>query len=326
MISNILNRHPQVLSLSEFFSTVGDRAFLKRQRTGSWMWRHYRGQSPRLSRVLRESTEELLYPVDNPNARFNRESVPPILCSALPHITDDYEALFDELGPLVCAQSRQAPADHFRFLFEWLCERFGHEVWVERSGGSLIYGSILLREFPDARVIHVYRDGRDTAISMSRHYLFRTFLAALKKLQGGGDINITAFMTRRERWPNLSAFMETLFNPMIKPERLPYDELTLTDFALFWNGLVEFSHKLFADLPAERILQVRFEDVQRNPETELQRLIRFIDPSLEDNAWLRAACAIPRPSSSKFTLLEPDIQTAVSRACRSGLELLGYPV
>ncbi len=73
--------------------------------------------------------------------------MPPILCATLPHLTDRYEALFDELEPVVRGQPRQRPVEHFRFLFGSLCERFGCNAWAERSGGSLLFGARLLREF-----------------------------------------------------------------------------------------------------------------------------------------------------------------------------------
>ena len=38
MVSNILNRHPQVLSLSEFISYIGIRSLSRRRPTGAWMW------------------------------------------------------------------------------------------------------------------------------------------------------------------------------------------------------------------------------------------------------------------------------------------------
>ena len=57
--------------------------------------------------MLRESFEELLYPIDDPESRFSRSDVPPILCTTLPHLTERYEELFDELGPVVRGQPWQ---------------------------------------------------------------------------------------------------------------------------------------------------------------------------------------------------------------------------
>ena len=148
MVSNILNRHPRVLSLSEFISYIGIRSFSRRRPTGNWMWNLYSRQQHRTRLMLRGRYEELLYPLDDPLARFSQHDVPPILCATLPHLTERYEELFDEIEPVVRDQPRQPPAGHFRHLFEWLCQRFGCTVWAERSGGSLLFASRLLHEFP----------------------------------------------------------------------------------------------------------------------------------------------------------------------------------
>lgn len=325
MVSDVLNRHPRILSLSEFFSFVGLKAFLRRRVNGAYMWRLYSQQQNRSRLMLRGRYEELLYPVDAPDARFSQDDVPPILCATLPHLTEGYEALYDELGPVVRGQPKQSPADHFRRHFQWLGERFNRRVWAERSGGSLLFASRLLRQFPEARVIHVYRDGRETALSMSNHYLFRMIVATLRAFQRVG-IDMMDAMARGRHWDRVSPWLEPFVSAFFRPERLPYDKLTLTDFATFWSGMVERGQRIFSQLPPERFLPLRFEDAQANPEEQFRRLIRFISPELEDEAWLREASAIPRPTRSRFAKLEPADQDAVARACRPGLELLGYPL
>ena len=325
MVSDVLNRHPRILSLSEFFSFVGLKAFLRRRVDGAYMWRLYSQQQNRSRLMLRGRYEELLYPVDAPDARFSQDDVPPILCATLPHLTEGYEALYDELGPVVRGQPKQSPANHFRRHFEWLGERFNRRVWAERSGGSLLFASRLLRQFPEARVIHVYRDGRETALSMSNHYLFRMIVATLRAFQRVG-IDMMEAMARGRHWDRVSPWLEPFVSAFFRPERLPYDKLTLTDFATFWSGMVERGQRIFSQLPPERFLPLRFEDAQANPEEQFRRLIRFISPELEDEAWLREASAIPRPTRSRFAKLEPADQDAVARACRPGLELLGYPL
>lgn len=325
MVSDVLNRHPRILSLSEFFSFVGLKAFLRRRVDGAYMWRLYSQQQNRSRLMLRGRYEELLYPVDAPDARFSQDDVPPILCATLPHLTEGYEALYDELGPVVRGQPKQSPANHFRRHFQWLGERFNRRVWAERSGGSLLFASRLLRQFPEARVVHVYRDGRETALSMSNHYLFRMIVATLQAFQRMG-IDMMEAMARGRHWDRVSPWLEPFVSAFFRPERLPYDKLTLTDFATFWSGMVERGQRIFSQLPPERFLPLRFEDAQANPEEQFRRLIRFISPELEDEAWLREASAIPRPTRSRFAKLEPADQDAVAQACRPGLELLGYPL
>ena len=324
MVSNILNRHPKVLSLSEFISYIGVRSLSRRRPTGDWMWNRYSRQLHRTQLMLRGRYEELLYPLDDPNARYSQHDVPPLLCATLPHLTEQYEALFDELGPAVRGQPRQSPADHFRRLFAWLCERFGCCIWAERSGGSLLFASRLLLEFPEARVIHVYRDGRETAISMSRHHIFRLVAVYMLAMRSYGFDAMT-YLARGRYWEWLSFRLEPL-SRVLNPDRLPYAKLTLPYFGTLWSAMIERGERMLGRLPSDRLLALKFEDVQAEPEAQLRRLIRFIDPVLEDEAWLRAAATIPRPTTSKFEQLETAERDALTEACRPGLECLGYPV
>ena len=323
MVSNLLNRHPRVLSLSEFISYIGMRSLSRRRPSGEWMWDRYSRQQHRTRLMLQGRYEELLYPLDDPNARFSQHDVPPILCATLPHLTERYEELFDELGPAVRGQPRQSPTAHFRYLFAWLCARFGCCTWAERSGGSLLFAARLLREFPEARVIHVYRDGRETAISMSRHYLFRLIAANMLALRPFG-FDAVASLARGKYWERLSFRLEPLTRVLLNPARLPYDQLTLADFGALWSAMIERGERLLGHFPPERLLNVKFEDVQAEPDRQSRRLIRFIDPALEDEAWLREVRSIPRPTPSKFAQLAVPEQAALTAACRPGLERLGY--
>ena len=323
MISNILNRHPRVLSLSEFVSYIGISSFRYRRLTGDRMWEIYSRQSKRTRVMLGGQYEELLYPFDDPKARFTRHDVPPILCAMLPHLTERHDELFDELEPVVRGQPRQSPADHCRFLFEWLCRRFGHDVWVERSGGSLIFAAKLLEEFPDARVIHVYRDGREAAISMSRHHIFREIMVNILAFRSLG-YDAMKSMARGKYFDIAILRLESLGMALFKPARLPYHKLTRTDCGTLWSSMIERGQRLFGHFQSDRLLNVRFEDMQAEPDTQIRRLVRFIAPALEDEAWLREACSIPRQTSSKFAQLALDEQIALTEACRPGLESLGY--
>ena len=327
MISNILNAHPRILSLSEFFSYIGMDAFRPATTSGDQMWEFYSVQRSRTRLMLREPYEEFLYPVDDPGARFTRQDVPPLLCATLPHLTDRHEALYDELEPFVRAQPKQPPVEHFHGLFGHLCEQFKCDVWAERSGLTLIVGSRLLRNFPDARSIHIYRDGRETAISMSRHYLFRMIVATFKRLRMFRMfLALIPLMSRGGRLENIMSLMEVIVPNLVRYERLPFDKLKVADFAVFWNALVALAEKLLAEIPPGRLLNIKFEDMQAEPEAQLRRLIRFIDPDLEDEEWIRKASAIPRPTTPKFPTLSESEQAAVFEACRPGLTSLGYPL
>lgn len=323
MVSNILNRHPEVLSLSEFFSYVGALSLRRRRVSGEKIWQLCSRPHGHTRLMLQGNYEELIYPFDRPEARYTRQDVPPLLCATLPHLTADYYALFDRLAPLVSGQPKQSPAAHFRRLFDHLGRDYGRRVWVERSGASLLFGYRLLRAFPEARVIHVYRDGRETALSMQRHYLFRMIVANMYALRSWG-LDAVGLLAHGRHWHRISPWLEIASNALVNPHKLPYDRLTLADFGAFWNGMIARGERLFGHFPPERLLNIKFEDMQANPEPEIRRMIRFISPELDDPDWLRAVVSIPRPTPTRFEQLPADEQAALDAACRPGLDKLGY--
>lgn len=325
MISDILNTHPRVLSLSEFFSTTGLAPFRHRRPSGAQMWRIYSAQSHRTRLMLRGDFDELLYPFDAPAARYTRADVPPLLCTTLPHLTDQYETLYDALAQTAPSWPRQTTADHFRQLFAWLGQRLGKDVWIERSGASLLLASRLLREFPEARVLHVYRDGRETALSMRGHYMFSMMVAAIRGLRSLG-IDALRSMSQGRRWDSISPWLEVLYSRLFSPARLPYHKVQLADYGRFWSGMIERSQTLFQALPPDRLLNVKFEQVQTAPHPEIERIIKFISPELADAQWLQAAAQIPHPTTGRFAQLDAAAQADLTAACRPGLEILGYAV
>ena len=325
MLSDILNRHPDILSLSEFFTYVYVARWIRHpDLTGDRMWRILSKPTMVHRTLLGRQVDEVLYPFDDPRARFTPHSLPPILGVALPHLTERHESLFEELEPVVRAQPRQSPAEHFRHLFGWLSERFGAKVWIERSGASIGYAGALLRTFPEARAIHLFRDGRDVALSMRAHHATRRSLQFVRRFESlGVDV---AGLLREEHTPWAVRLRVALGAAvtMLLPEKLEHDP-PLPEFGRLWSMTIEVGCRMLDQLPPERRLDVRFEDLQTDPEGQLRRLVRFIGPRLELDGWLREVSSLPRPTPSRFALLGAADQAALTEACRPGLELLGYP-
>ena len=106
----------------------------------------------------------------------------------------------------------------------------------------------------------------------------------------------------------------------------PFDKLQITDFAAYWSTMIGLAHDVLGDLPSDRLLKLKLEDMQAAPEAQLRRLIRFIDPALEDEVWIQEASTIPSQTPSKFAKPDADEQAATTEACRPGLVRLGYAV
>ncbi len=328
MLSDILNSHPGILSISELFVLQGRALFNFRRLTGSEMWSIVSKQTWAQRRQLGSHSDAMLYPAGTPRGRYAGGDIPPISWVALPHITDRPDALLDELEPLIRSQPLQHAADHYRVMFAWLCRKFDHRVWVERSGGTGMYVHRLARMFPEARFIHLYRDGRDTAISMKKHAVFRESLRYILTMSGYGmdaikpltGVSGNAFRDWATLRSQLLVYLIFLFN------RAKGRDISLPEFGRFWSDVVDLTDRFLDTLPPEKVLRVRFEDMQNEPEKEIARLARFLDPSLEDVEWVKNAAKIPRPTRSRLGDLSPAERAALTESCRRSLDRLGYNV
>jgi microcompartment protein CcmL/EutN len=119
----------------------------------------------------------------------------------------------------------------------------------------------IARLHPNARVVHVIRDGRDVAISLM-HFMW-------SRAKNEGMIYPLAPEELRKR----EAYRR---DPSSLKEEGLLTERRLTAIARGWNAEVE---KAINDGPAilgERYTEVRYEDLLQRPEKEVRRLLGFL--------------------------------------------------
>ena len=323
MLSNMVRLHPDLLSVSEFFTSLTSRAFRGRNPTGETVFRRLNTLSPGGRALLTNDliVDEFLYPLGS-GARYRAGEVPAILCTTLPHLTGDHEQVWDALSAALRARGRAPLAAHYRFVFEWLADRFGRQVWVERSGLSLPFVPTLARLFPDARFVHICRDGRDTALSMARHHYFRLRVQSEELLlRVGIDPGRPFNLLGTSPWGPLA---EWLRFRLFTAERYRRTELPLPAFGRFWSRVIVRGAAALDALAPGRVLTMRYEAVLADPERELDRFIRFVGPEYENDGWRAAARAEARPQSPRWTRLAVDEQARLAAACAPGQTLLGY--
>lgn len=72
--------------------------------------------------------------------------------------------------------------------------------------------------------------------------------------------------------------------------------LQTAHFAAFWNIMIQHVHRWFRRIPPQSWRNVKFEDVQSDPEPQIKRIIRFISPALDDNVCRPALMRLGYPS------------------------------
>ncbi|MEU9730304.1 sulfotransferase [Streptomyces sp. NPDC048002] len=339
LVSELLREHPRALSLSELFNYLTDMyrttaaVFPEGTLSAEEFWRilSSRNTVNRLLGAHGLSPSEVLY---RPSAtsRFQADTgIPAVLMTTLPHLTDTPDELYDELREAVAAFPAAPVGDHYRRMFAWLCARFGRTLWAERSGGSLILAGRFSEHFPDARYLHIVRDGRDTALSMSRHTGFRmgAVVMALNLTLGRDPYAETATPDTGTATPDTEGdlgFVPEELLPFL-PDRFDADavrdyRLPASLFAAYWSDEMQRGMDALSRLPQENVLHLWYEDLLCAPEESLHRVGEFLGADFVDADWERRCAAMVGTPSSSWRDLPDAEREELDRACSAGFAVL----
>jgi len=329
MLSNMLREHPKVLSLSEFFAWLVDsgtrlsETFSSEPIDGRQFWAVVAAINTVTSFGYRHRVpcDEQLYPYEDPTARYSSQTgVPAILITTLPHLTSDHDRLFAMLRDEVNSWPTATASQHYRRLFGWLVEHFDKRLWVERSGAALLMLDHIFATFPEARFVHLARDGRDVAISMQGHlgirlYFVMSSIAQYLKVNPLESEDRTCADHVPEE---LRRFLPEHFDAdAFRAFRMP-----LSLCGSFWSIQVEHGLKELRKLPADRLLTLRYEQLLAEPKAQLNRLASFLGDEFVDESWSERCAATVRKPRSTWRDLPEDEARALTEACRPGFELL----
>lgn len=251
--------HPKLCVISELFEPAGPNPLLdagKPIQGSEFLQLLDRETMAGRREVWRQkpTPEVLALPKEKPWSLWN--------CYTLPALAPEGpEALDLEVRRWMEGQEEAPAVHHLRALFAYLAARRGAERWVERTGGSSYQTQKILDAFPDARIVHLVRDGIGCALSMWKHPVFH---AILEEVSGG----------RRPSTP--------------------------ADFGAFWSQGVIQACDALDQLPGDRVHLLRYEELcgPRKGEVLLE-LACFLRGSkfsaAEDRIWAERAAETFRP-------------------------------
>jgi hypothetical protein len=324
MLSELLSLHPDILSLSELFNALHPLGFRKDPIDGLDFWSVLSEPRARHTAWLRLmerglAIDEFRYPLASA-LRFREKGIPPLLAMTLPPLTDDADGLHEELRVFV--QSLPEDRIHRQYLrvFQWLCTRLGRRFWCERSGASLALVHPLLHFFPDAKFVHVFRDGREFAMSARRFAPMRMGMIGAMFKQRFGE---APYLSPTYQAPDdLPPAWRGLVPESFDIDAFQHFELPIEPIGMAWSEMIMVGLKLLENVPSERVLHVRYESMLDAPLAELQRIVRFMDPSLDNPSWLAQAAGRVRQNPPKWLSLAADERARLELACAPGMELL----
>ena len=204
----------------------------------------------------------------------------------------------------------------YRMTYSWLM-RLSAETdlrFCEKTPGNCFIIPFLDRAFRNAKFIHIVRDGRDAALSLSRKPWYTTAAAA----DGLHDPDGYPFGPSRRFW--------------VEQDRV--DEYESTDdlhrCIWLWRRYVEAAISGAKSISGDRLIQVRYEDLIAAPEEYADRITEFLDITdadsrarfqrhMAENAY---AGSIGRWKND----IEPDVVGRLHDEAGSLLGDLGYDV
>ncbi len=294
LLARMIQRHPDLLCVSDLFEPVGKEPYFDRATRIDGREFFATLSRPSLPQRIdywrKQPTGELLF------LHPDDEMVSLLTSYALPFLdVDDPMALFSELQNAVELFDVDAPANHLVRTFDWLRDRFGCQLWVERTGGSLPHAEKIVQTWPEAKIVHNYRDCRETAISMMTGSFFRLYLELEKNPELG-------------EWDS---------------DHMP----PIEEMGSMLNRWIVDAAPALESVPADRRLDLAFEDLCAKPEAVLLGLTEFLlerPASAQDRDWAQRQAARIKPPPSRFADLPPEEQLRLEQACGDALDTLGY--
>ncbi len=328
LVSNMLNQHPEIVSISELFSLITDlgtlipQAFTEEKIDGKTFWNILSCKYPIQNTMLRHGVAmpEILYPC-LPHSRFSAQSgVPALLQTTLPHLTENHDELFDELGEFLCNLPTASMASHYTTLFEWFRKHFHARVTVERSGGALRLIHRLSDFFPEAKFVHIVRDGRDCAMSMQKHFGFRMVMLTFQLTE---VLGINPYHSNdRNNVDDLPDDLVPFLPECFDPQAFRAYDVSPSLYGHYWSGEIIEALKVLATIPTDQLITIKYEDLLREPRQEVERMLYFLDPELVQQSMIEQLSALVNHQPHRWQNLSERERTLLNDACLPGFKAL----
>lgn len=311
LLSRMIAENRKVLVLSEFFATIDNLARFTTDEIDGRGFLAILTADDDLSALIAlhgRQSEEILNPGQGHPATATGRA-PSLVRVTLPALTDEPEALFEEICAFATRRPVACVSVHYAALFEWLCERLGKDCWLERSGMSIRIFPELRAAFPEARYLHLHRDGLETALSMFAHPWFRVGVwfdheppsveEALQAISAPADDDADIVARLYRHPPPVAAYGE------------------------HWSNHMALAYRDFAQVPSERYREMRFEDLVADCARALAGMADFFELP-DDPGWIERAVAL---IGGELRLRAPELaaeeHAALRTACRPGQILTG---
>lgn len=248
----------------------------------------------------------------------------------------------DEINPIWRHGNLNHPYDEFtadmarpeviRFIrkeFQKIAKK-NTEFVVEKSCANTLRLPFIHKVFPEAKYIHIYRDGRDTVASARKRWKAPFDLKySLKKLRFVPKSDLPRIV-----WDFGSLRLKQAFGGAKKLRiwgvRVPMKDEVLASknleeiCALQWDYSVRYALDFFEKYP-DSVVHIRYEDFVKNPVAGLVPIMNLLEASVGEEKLKTVVGPVRTTSVGKYEKeLDASTITDIDRIMRQTLERIGY--
>jgi hypothetical protein len=184
---------------------------------------------------------------------------------------------------------RATPAikNYIRQRFSDIRQQYNADIVVEKTCANSLRVPFVDAVLPDAKYILIYRDGIDATGSAKERWTAKLDIPyILEKVRFVPKTDLP-YYGLRYFWARLYRFISrekrlAFWGPALDGMQSVLQNHTLNEVcALQWQRCVDNAEKAFSDMPADKVVRVRYEDFVRQPVEELSRILEFIGKEVE---------------------------------------------
>jgi hypothetical protein len=218
-----------------------------------------------------------------------------------------------------------------RRQFDWVARRYRVQTVVEKTCANSLRVPFVDAVMPDARYVFVRRDGLDAIASAMQRWRGKAdvrYLVRKARFVPAGDLPYYGIRYLGHRAYRLFSREGRVgsWGPRLDGMDDLLARYSLAEVcALQWRRCVESAHAALAAMPAQRWIEVSYEDFVRDPAAELGRIGAFLGSDLSSEHRQRAVGAVRGGSIGKGrAALEPDARARIEPIVGDTLARFGY--
>ena len=193
-----------------------------------------------------------------------------------------------------------------------------------------------LKVLPEARLIYVLRDGRDNVAQMYAYWTGADTITGVlgRRLSSERRRNLKLSSLPRSAWKWLHNYCRTRLGlprtscgPNVPGQRdFARTHETLSTVAYQWTTMVEMLEDALVDVPTDRVLRVRYEDLLADTVGQATRIADFCEPNDPARLIEAAKWVVDANFRPDFPPLSPQQWESVRPIMETALKRQGYQV